>query len=227
MKPKPSATFSNSFYSVRVTPLLLAIILHLIYLPDVFAARSLFVMEETRSGNLSFFPKWTGEMDRYSEQVGTPDSQCGKIKFYPCEVKEWKAFLQTLEHKPLRQQLEAVNDYINQHPYIIDQLNWGLNDYWATPFEMMDVDGADCEDYAISKFYSLRRLGVPGDQMRLMIVQDLNLGGIIHAVLGVYDGDDLLILDNQVTQVMPALKIYHYRPIYSVNENSWWAYQPK
>jgi predicted transglutaminase-like cysteine proteinase len=61
--------------------------------------------------------------------------------------------------------------------------------------------------------------------MRIIIVQDFNLGGIIHAILGVYgDNDELFILDNQIDQVMPAMKIYHYRPIYSVNEDWWWAY---
>jgi predicted transglutaminase-like cysteine proteinase len=49
---------------------------------------------------------------------------------------------------------------------------------------------------------------------------------VIHAVLGVYDKGEWLILDNQSTQVMPALSIYHYKPIYGINEDAWWSYQP-
>jgi predicted transglutaminase-like cysteine proteinase len=120
-----------------------------------------------------------------------------------------------------------VNDWGNKHPYIIDQLNWGMEDYWQTPYEFMTING-DCEDYAITKYYSMRALGIPEDRLRIIVLQDFNLGGIIHAVLGVYDEDgDLYILDNQIKQVMPALKIYHYRPIYGVNEHWWWAYTPK
>lgn len=134
--------------------------------------------------------------------------------------------LESLAGKSLRTQLEKINDWGNKHPYIVDQLNWGLEDYWETPYEFMTVNG-DCEDYAIAKYYSLRALGVSEDKMRIMIVQDLNLGGVIHAILGVYDDDEMIILDNQIDQIMPAMKIYHYRPIYGVNENHWWAYTPK
>jgi predicted transglutaminase-like cysteine proteinase len=104
-------------------------------------------------------------------------------------------------------------------------VNWGMEDYWETPYEFQEISG-DCEDYAISKYYSLRAIGVPADRMRVIIVQDLNLGGIIHAILGVYEDGDLLILDNQAKQVLPAMRIYHYRPIYGVNEEAWWAYYP-
>jgi len=101
-----------------------------------------------------------------------------------------------------------------------------MEDYWETPHEFIEISG-DCEDYAISKYTSLRALGVPADKMRIIILQDLNLGGIVHAVLGIYVDGELLILDNQIKQVTSALKIYHYRPIYGINEDAWWAYHPR
>ena len=73
---------------------------------------------------------------------------------------------------------------------------------------------------------SLRALGVEGDVLRVAVVQDLNLGGIIHAVLVVYIGSTAYILDNQIKQVMLATKIYHYVPIYSINEKHWWQQFP-
>ena len=33
------------------------------------------------------------------------------------------------------------------------------------------------------------------------------------------------ILDNQATQVIAESKIYHYQPLYAINEQKWWAYQ--
>ena len=187
---------------------------------------SYFNMSETRSENLQPFPKWTGMMGRYGKQSKVPDQDCDKIKYHPCAIQDWKQMLESVRERPLREQLEAVNKWGNEHPYIVDQLNWGMEDYWETPFEFMSVNG-DCEDYAIAKYYSMRALGLPEDKMRIIIVQDFNLGGIIHAILGVYNGDDLLILDNQAEQIIAAMKIYHYRPIYGVNENWWWAYYPK
>lgn len=192
-----------------------------------FAARnSYFDMTETRSENLKPFPKWTGVITRYDEQKKVPEGECGTPPYPPCVVEDWREMLASLEGESLRKQVERVNDWGNAHPYIVDQLNWGLEDYWETPYEFMAMNG-DCEDYAIAKYYSLRALGVSEEAMRVIIVQDFNLGGIIHAILGVYDGNDLLILDNQIDQVMSAMRIYHYRPIYGVNEAWWWAYYPK
>lgn len=191
------------------------------------AQNSYFEMSESRFSNLSNFPKWTRVMNSFSQQKTIPDNKCGTILYHPCSIKEWKEMLSELQGKSLDEQLDTVNDWSNAHPYIIDQLNWGRNDYWETPYEFIEVNG-DCEDYAISKYYSLRALGIPADRMRVIIVQDLNLGGIIHAILGVYDdNDELIILDNQIKQVRPALSIYHYRPIYGINERNWWTYKPR
>jgi predicted transglutaminase-like cysteine proteinase len=211
--------------------------LHLIFFICIFVAlffsdaragsRSYFsTMNDKRADDLSMFPKWNSVRTRYDEKKDTPDDQCGTIEYYPCEVKEWKKLLSDTQSKPLREKLDIVNDWANEHPYIIDQINWGVEDYWETPFEFMTVNG-DCEDYAIAKYYSLRALGVPEDHLRIIIVQDFNLGGIIHAILGVYDDNELLILDNQIKQVMPARKIYHYRPIYGINSERWWEYTPR
>jgi predicted transglutaminase-like cysteine proteinase len=192
-----------------------------------FAERSsYFNMTESQSTSLKPFPKWTGMMGRFDEAKKVPDEECGTTRFHPCTISEWKTWLHTVQDKPLRTQVDLINDWSNEHPYIEDQVNWGMEDYWETPYEFMEISG-DCEDYAISKYYSLRAIGVPAEKLRVIIVQDLNLGGIIHAILGVYDGDEMLILDNQSKQVRPALNIYHYRPIYGVNEEAWWAYYPK
>jgi predicted transglutaminase-like cysteine proteinase len=102
-----------------------------------------------------------------------------------------------------------------------DIVNWGVEDVWNTPYEMQQK-GGDCEDYAISKYMSLRSIGVPEEDMRIQIVQDLNLGGIIHAILIVFVDDDVYVLDNQIKHIIRAVDIYHYKPIYSINETHWW-----
>lgn len=188
---------------------------------------SYFNMSESRFENLTPFPKWTGVMMRFENQQGIPNDECGTTRYHPCAIKDWEEMLDSLKDKSLEEQLDKVNEWSNSHPYIVDQLNWGINDYWETPFEFMEVSG-DCEDYAISKYYSLRALGIPEERMRIIIVQDLNLGGIIHAILGVYDDDkNMIILDNQIKHTIPAMKIYHYRPIYGVNADYWWTYRPR
>ncbi len=203
----------------------LALLVMLPVAPHAHAQLSYFNMEEEQNTNLKPFPKWTNVRARFVSQQKIPDSECGKVAFHPCVIPQWRDFVAGLKTDSFKDQLEKINDWGNEHPYIADQLNWGIVDYWATPYEFMEVNG-DCEDYAIAKYYSLRAMGVPADRLRIMIVQDLNLGGIIHAILGVYDDGVLWILDNQIKQVRDAMSIYHYRPIYGTNENYWWRYTP-
>ena len=116
-----------------------------------------------------------------------------------------------------------VNAFFNRLPYVIDQSNWGASDYWASPLQFLARSG-DCEDYAIAKFVTLRQLGFSNDEMRLVILDDLNLG-IAHAVLVVAENDRLLVLDNQIPQAVDSRRILHYRAIYSINEERWWLHR--
>lgn len=196
------------------------------FVGQVQANNSYFKMTETHSSNLLSFPKWISVLSRFSQQQLVSDNECGVALYHPCSIKGWKKLVANLRDKSFDEQINGINNWINSHPYIQDQVNWRISDYWETPYEFMEMSG-DCEDYAISKYYSLRALGIPMERLRIMIVQDLNLGGIIHAILGVYNDDgEILILDNQSSVVTPALNIYHYRPVYGVNEKNWWAYYP-
>ena len=60
--------------------------------------------------------------------------------------------------------------------------------------------------------------------MRIVVLQDLNLK-IAHAVLVVYVDGEAWILDNQITQIVTADTILHYRPLFSLNEDSWWIHR--
>ena len=190
------------------------------------AAESYLLWNSERSDDRSAFYKWNSMETRYIDQQKVPDSKCDKVRFHPCEIIHWKAMIQSLKDKPFFEQLRIINKYANVYPYITDPENWGTADYWETPFEFLELSG-NCKDYAITKYYSLRMLGIPAERLRLIILQDLNLGGVIHAILGVYKDGELYILDNQIQQVIPARKIYHYKPIYAINETSWWRYIPE
>lgn len=183
----------------------------------------LFGYTEIKSSNLSPFPKWTGTLDRYFEERELEDGVCTSTLFNKCHLKDWKEFLATLEGKDLAAQLDAVNAYMNRAPYIIDPINYGVPDYWATPRQFFVKDG-DCEDYAIAKYLSMRALGTPTDPMRVVVLFDQNLD-LAHAVLAFYTKGTILILDNQIGEVVEHTRIRHYRPIYSLNENAWWMHK--
>jgi len=139
-------------------------------------------------------------------------------------MKKWLAFLESIRNLPADQQIHRVNDYANQKEYVLDIENYGIEDYWATPKQFLQNSG-DCEDFAIIKMLSLKQLGFDTKRMRIVVVQDTNLR-IAHAVMSIDSGEDILILDNQVKEVISHKAIFHYVPVYSLNETSWWMHLP-
>jgi len=140
-----------------------------------------------------------------------------------CTAKGWKEFVAELQGQDIKIQLKEVNRAFNAHRYILDIKNWGEEDYWATPYQFLKKHG-DCEDYAISKYFTLKALGVPVEDMRVVALQDQNLN-LGHAVLVVYVGDEPMLLDNQIASVVPANSIRHYNPVFSINESGWWLHR--
>ena len=72
-------------------------------------------------------------------------------------------------------------------------------------------------------YFSLRALGFQEATLRIVVIDDLNLG-IPHAVLVVLLDSKFYVLDNQISQVVNERIIRHYRPIYALNESGWWLY---
>lgn len=184
---------------------------------------SVFGTVEVKREDLAPFPKWTTALSRYFEERGKQPGICEDPKFNRCHWQTWQKLLADQAGKPPAAQLEAVNRFMNQFRYITDPINWGVDDYWESPAQFLSRFG-DCEDYAIAKFLSLRALGWPNEKLRVVVLQDLNLK-IPHAVLVVQLEGKSMVLDNQIPQVVEATTIRHYRPIFSVNETSWWLHR--
>ena len=175
---------------------------------------------QTSSSDLSPFTKWTSVLSRYESQVAESEGKCiGR----GCLNQKWEALLSELEGKDVSTQVAEVNRFFNGITYVADQKNYGSSDYWQTPYEMFER-GGDCEDYAIAKYISLKRLGVSESDMRILVVRDQSLGGIIHAILEVDVDGEAKILDNQAKVVKPVASIYRYNPVFAINESQWWAY---
>lgn len=119
--------------------------------------------------------------------------------------------------------LKLVNGFFNQVPYLSDMSNWGVEDYWATPIEMLGSFGGDCEDYCIGKYLSLKEIGVPIEKLRITYVRALRLGES-HMVLAYYPTPDAdpLILDNLNGEIRPASQRPDLEPVYGFNDDDLW-----
>jgi len=183
----------------------------------------LFGSSEIRSSKLAKFRKWTDTLKRYRAERLRERGKCRVTRVNRCRLARWRSFLRGLDGAPPRVQIERVNRYLNKLFYIVDPVNYGVKDYWATPGQFFSKNG-DCEDYAIAKYMSLRDLGFAVKDMRIVVLRDTNLK-IAHAVLVVYFHGEPLVLDNQISQVVNANRIRHYKPIYSINESNWWLHR--
>ncbi len=183
----------------------------------------LFGYQEIQKQNLSLFPQWLSVIERHILDLNNADS-CHSTRFNQCHLKQWQAFLENIKQLPSVRQIREVNKYANEKEYILDIENYGLADFWATPKEFM-LNSGDCEDYAIIKMLSMKWLGYDVSSMRVVVVQDTNLR-ISHAVMAIENNNDILIMDNQIEEVISHADIFHYVPVYSVNEASWWMHVP-
>jgi len=134
----------------------------------------------------------------------------------------WGQLKARLQGRPRLEMLREVSRFWNAWPYRSDLELWKESDYWAIPEEFLRRSG-DCEDYCIAKYFTLRELGIPADDMRLVVVTE-TIRGTAHAVLLVFDGQEAFILDNLTDAVRPMHRVRNYRPHFSVNENGRWMH---
>lgn len=188
----------------------------------------LFGTTEIRSNNLVSFTNWTGVLGRFEQSRALGQGLCataGSGSSGRCSWDTWQQQIKDFTGMGEMEQLRAVNKEMNRRRYILDRVNWGMEDYWATVFEFLRKNG-DCEDYSIAKYLTLRALGWPADKLRLVILRDTKLD-LNHAVLAVYTSQGVYIADNQVSDIVRADAIRHYKPIYSINENGWWLHRAR
>jgi len=206
--------------------LLFALVCPLFLVPagvEAFPA-GLFGYQQNQQRDIGVFNQWIQVLERHLK-VDLPEGDCSEKRLNSCHMNNWLSFLDTLRDVPGTGQLEAVNRYANSRDYVLDIDNYGLEDYWAVPREFFYNNG-DCEDYAITKLFSLRWLGYSVDTMRIVVLQDTNLR-VPHAVLAVAVPNDIMILDNQAQEVISHQDIVHYAPVYSINEQHWWIHLPE
>lgn len=141
----------------------------------------------------------------------------------PGHLAAWRKHLLHPEaHEEER--LTSTNRFFNAIPYKRDSEHWKVDDYWATPVETLSSQGADCEDYAIAKYFSLKERGVPVEKMRIAYVRHLRLNEP-HMVLVYYPQPDAdpLVLDNTDKEVKPASRRPDLAPVYSFNDDDVWS----
>lgn len=136
-------------------------------------------------------------------------------------LSSWRSLIEQGGILDERSKLQTVNDFINRAvSYGTDREIWGADEYWATPLQTLSRGRGDCEDFAISKYFSLVEMGVPSEKLRLTFVKALALNQA-HMVLAYYPSQTAqpLILDNLDPQIKLADERRDLLPVYAFNNH--------
>ncbi len=154
----------------------------------------------------------------------------GAEKKYGAEARkrllDWTRLIADNRNKTELQKLHLVNDFFNRLPYVSDVQHWSVADYWATPVETLASNGADCEDFAIAKYFTLLALNVRIEKLKITYVKASSYNPInrSHMVLTYYTTPNAvpLVLDNLIAEIKPATQRRDLTPVYAFNGDGLW-----
>ena len=117
-----------------------------------------------------------------------------------------------------RARLAEINRAINLAIRPMEDLvQYGEVDVWSSPLVTFNTGAGDCEDYAIAKYVALQMAGIPAEDLRIVVVLDLNGDG--HAVASVRLDGHWLILDNQQMAMIEDVNARTYHPRFEIDES--------
>lgn len=167
--------------------------------------------------------EWThiehDQIAQIADTIGQDEAQRQLIRR---RLTGWKQLVESREHRARDDlaKLKLVNDFLNETPFICDAAQWCVEDYWATPIELLANHGGDCEDFAIAKYVALRALGVDDARLRLVYAR-IRRDGVSgsHVVLAYYPAAEAepLLLDNLDARILPASRREDLSPLLSFN----------
>ncbi|WP_247846772.1 cysteine protease LapG [Pseudomonas sp. A2] len=139
-------------------------------------------------------------------------------------IDAWQSLMATQKQGTELERLQVVNRFFNQQLRYVEDIDlWHEVDYWATPVQALIKGAGDCEDYAIAKYFSLRRMGIPSEKLRITYVKALRQNRA-HMVLTYYSSPQAqpLVLDSLMDAIKPASQRTDLLPVYAFNGEGLW-----
>ena len=135
-------------------------------------------------------------------------------------VKLWNKMIESSKNESVLNKIKNVNDFFNKFTYKEDLTHWRRKDYWSNPFEFMVTGAGDSEDYAIAKYYSLLKLGIPKNKLKITQVEYKGTKPFQnkHVILNYFHNlnSEAIVLDN----IEKDLKLISKRPDLQYNNKN-------
>jgi predicted transglutaminase-like cysteine proteinase len=162
--------------------------------------------------------RWEDVLRRQEASEAAP-APCADPAADHCFATFWAATVAELKTLPRDAQVRRVNDVVNQLGYWSDRDVYRKADYWATPEEMFEKMGGDCEDFALFKYFLLRAAGVPAEDLRMTLVASDDQAHMVSLVM--VDGAPV-VMDCVVLRAAPPAELRQYQAVYSLSETGAW-----
>ncbi len=183
-------------------------------------------------GPAEAWPAWSAVLARHEVELDGLRACVADADVCPKHLRAAGTLLRRAKTLTEDQQLRLVNRYVNGRHYRRDRSKAiaeavatdRLRNHWTT-LEDFIRHGGDCEDFATSKYFLLRELGVPAERLRVLVAYERREREH-HAVVAMrLDTDDpadvwLLEIDNSIRRN----RHIGYRYVYAVNEQGIWEY---
>jgi predicted transglutaminase-like cysteine proteinase len=183
-------------------------------------------------GSADLLADWAETLQRARDQQPDIDACLADQVHCPPRSQGLHTLVERARGLSRDRQLKLINRYVNKRRYRDDrggtitsaltEETVRLRSRWSTLLEFMRL-GGNCQDYATSKYQLLRLLGMPSEDLRVVVVFD-RATREHHAVLAarLEDGATwLLDSDDTIYRGRP----FGYRFVYALNENAIWDHE--
>ncbi len=163
------------------------------------------------------YPRWAALVTRHAAQMVEIDACIDDAAKCPKALKGYREIVLLGRDLSPERKIKLANRFINARHWTIEPRR---DDDWRTLEDFLQF-GGDCEDYAIAKYFALRQLGFPIDDLRIAITWDARVRDY-HAVTMVHFDDSVLVLD---VDGPPRRQLTDYRFLFSINESGIWDHK--
>ena len=146
------------------------------------------------------------------------------LQAYSPDKKLVTSWLNNLNQRTAHDHFEySTNQILNRINYSSDIEHWHTPDYWATPIEFIGTNAGDCEDYAISKLFTLIARGVDPSTLKLMHVRALEMNEAHMVLLHTPNAQGpSYVYDSLKNEILTTDQRIDLKPIYAFNANGLW-----
>ena len=99
-----------------------------------------------------------------------------------------------------------------------DETQWGVADHWSAPFETLQSNRGDCEDYALVKYLVLRAAGISQDDVKI-VIQRNTFPDEDHATVAARVDGQWLILDNRTLTLVRDTEVVRAVPRFVLDQH--------